>query len=90
MRLFRGIWLGFAGLEVLAAYSLEQVPTRLADDGLSTYLLAQLDDIHALRAEAAVVQQVRRAITYELCLGLPTRSSVARHLGPAWSANLEL
>ncbi|MBH23098.1 MAG: AraC family transcriptional regulator [Myxococcales bacterium] len=56
-------------------------PTRLADDGLSAYLLAQLDDIHAQRAEAAVVQQVRRAITDKLCSGLPTRNTIARHLG---------
>ena len=55
--------------------------TRLADEGLSAYLLAQLEDLHAQRAEGAVVQQVRHAITDKLCSGLPSRDDVARHLG---------
>ncbi len=56
-------------------------PTRLADEGLSAYLLAQLDDLHARRAEGAVVHQVRQAITDQLCSGMPTRDDIARHLG---------
>lgn len=57
------------------------VPTRLADEGLSAYLLTQLDALHAQRAEGAVVQQVRRAITDALCSGMPTRDAIARKLG---------
>ncbi|MCB9536165.1 MAG: AraC family transcriptional regulator [Myxococcales bacterium] len=56
-------------------------PTRLADEGLSAYLLTQLDDLHARRAEGAVVHQVRQAITDQLCSGMPTRDDIARHLG---------
>ncbi len=56
-------------------------PTRLADEGLSAFLLAQVADEHAQRADGAVVQQVRHAITDQLCAGMPTRDSIARHLG---------
>lgn len=55
--------------------------TRLGDDGLSAYLLAQLEEIHVRRAEGAVVQQVRRAIHDKLCSGMPSREEIARHLG---------
>jgi len=57
------------------------VPTRLADEGLSAYFLAQIEAIHAQRAEGAIVQQVRSAIADKLCSGLPKRGEVARHLG---------
>lgn len=55
--------------------------TRLGDEGLSAYLLAQLDAIHSQRVEGAVVQQVRRAITDQLCSGMPSRDAIARTLG---------
>ncbi len=57
------------------------IPSRLADDGLSAYLLAQLDALHAERAEGAVVVQVRRAITDRMCSGMPSRADIAKQLG---------
>ncbi|MCX4243339.1 AraC family transcriptional regulator [Paraliomyxa miuraensis] len=56
-------------------------PTRLGDEGLSAYLLAQLDELHAQRTESAILQQVRHAITDTLCSGPPKRGDVARRLG---------
>lgn len=56
-------------------------PTHLADEALSTFLLSQLEELHAQRAEGAVVHQVRRVIADRLCSGMPKRDDVARHLG---------
>ena len=57
------------------------MPGRLGDAGLSAYLLSQLDAMHAQRVEGALVHQVRRVITDQLCSGLPSRDDVARTLG---------
>lgn len=54
--------------------------TRLADEGLSTYLLHQLDDLHRQRGERSLVAQVRSAVTDSLPDGLPSRAAVARRL----------
>jgi AraC-like DNA-binding protein len=55
--------------------------TRLADAGLSAFLLAQLDDLHREQgAERSVVDQVRVAVADTLCDGVPAKSEVARRL----------
>lgn len=55
--------------------------TRLADAGLSAYLLAQLDDLHREHGrERSVVERVRAAVADTLCDGLPSKSEVATRL----------
>lgn len=56
------------------------IPCRLGDDGLSAFLLAQLDAL-AARQGSAFAPRVRRSITALLCDGPPSRDSVARRLG---------
>ena len=56
-------------------------PTLLGDEGLSAYLMTQVEDLHARRAEGAIVHQVRRTIADQLCSGMPTRDAIARQLG---------
>ena len=55
--------------------------TLLADEGLSTYLLAQLDDLRARASERSLVTDVRSAIIDALPEGQPSKSQVARRLG---------
>lgn len=55
--------------------------TLLADDGLSSYLLARLDDLAARKATRSIVDDVRAAITDALPDGQPSKSRVARRLG---------
>lgn len=55
--------------------------TRLADAGLSAFLLAQLDDQRADRSPRDVVARVRAAVADTLCDGVPTKAEVARRLG---------
>lgn len=55
--------------------------TRLADAGLSAYLLAQLDDLAAeLGGERSAAQRVRAAVADTLCDGVPSKAEVARRL----------
>lgn len=55
--------------------------TRLADVGLSSYLLAQLDDLHRERGgERSVVERVRAAVADTLCDGVPSKAEVANRL----------
>lgn len=61
--------------------ALLDLPTRLADPGLSAFLLSHLAALHAQRAEGAIVHQVRQAIAERLCSGMPTRRDIARQLG---------
>lgn len=56
-------------------------PTLLADEGLSAYLLAQLDDLRARASERSLVADVRSAIIDALPEGQPSKSQVARRLG---------
>lgn len=56
-------------------------PTRLGDEGLSAYLLAQLDAMEAELKERSLEARVRRAIADALCDGAPNRAHVARQLG---------
>jgi AraC-like DNA-binding protein len=56
-------------------------PTRLADDGLSSFLLAKLDEVHERAAERPVVMKVRSAIADALANGAPQKAEIARRLG---------
>lgn len=56
-------------------------PTLLADDGLSSYLLAQLDDLRARVADRSLVTIVRGVVADTLADGQPSKSDVARRLG---------
>jgi AraC-like DNA-binding protein len=55
--------------------------TLLADDGLSSYLLARLDDLTARKESRSLVDDVRAAIADALPDGQPSKSLVARRLG---------
>lgn len=56
--------------------------TRLGDEGLSTYLLARLDDLKQQQGgERSVAAQVRSAVTDALPDGVPSRPAIARRLG---------
>lgn len=57
------------------------VPTRLADAGLSAFLLAQLDDIRARTADRSLVVSVESAVADALPDGQPSKSQIARRLG---------
>lgn len=54
--------------------------TELADEGLSTYLLAQLDDLKARSSQRSLVDEVRSAVADSLPDGQPTKSQIARRL----------
>ncbi|MCB9592650.1 MAG: AraC family transcriptional regulator [Sandaracinaceae bacterium] len=56
-------------------------PTRLADEGLSAYLLAQLEDLRDRQAEPSLEARVQRAVADGLCDGPPSREAIARRLG---------
>lgn len=55
--------------------------TALADEGLSAYLLAQLEGLRAQSSERGLVADVRGAIADSLPDGQPSKSRVARRLG---------
>lgn len=54
---------------------------RLADAGLSAYLLARLDELRARAADRSLVAQVRGAVADALPDGQPSKTRVARRLG---------
>jgi AraC-like DNA-binding protein len=56
-------------------------PTVLADEGLSAYLLAQLDDLRSRKTDRSLVGAVRGAVADALADGQPSRSQIARRLG---------
>lgn len=56
-------------------------PTLLADEGLSAFLLAQLDDLSTQRSERSLVSAVCGAVADALPDGPPSRSQIARRLG---------
>jgi len=70
-----------ASTELAFEDSTLDTPTRLADEGLSAYLLAQLDDVRAQRMDRSLETQVRRSVTDALCDGPPNRAEIARRLG---------
>jgi AraC-like DNA-binding protein len=55
--------------------------TRLGDEGLSAFLLSQLDQIRAQREQGSLVVRVRGAVTDALCDGPPRKGQIARQLG---------
>ena len=57
------------------------IRSRLADEGLSAYLLATLDDLHRTEQAATTVDRVYRTVTDSLPDGLPAKADVARRLG---------
>lgn len=58
-----------------------QTRTRLADDGLSAFLLATLDDLKEKKAERTLEAQVYSAVTDSLPDGRAAKSQIARRLG---------
>lgn len=54
---------------------------RLADRGLSAFLLAHLEQLRAAQAERSLPASVRAAVTDLLPDGLPKKATVARRLG---------
>jgi AraC-like DNA-binding protein len=55
--------------------------TLLADEGLSVYLLEQLDELKARTSERSLVSSVRGAVADALPDGQPSKSRIARRLG---------
>lgn len=64
----------------LSAQTLE-TPTRLADEGLSAFILATLNELKEEKAERSLPAQVYGAVTDSLPDGRPRKSQVARRLG---------
>ena len=56
-------------------------PTLLADDGLSAYLVSQLDELRAQTSERSLIDEVRGAVADALPDGQPSKSQIARRLG---------
>jgi AraC-like DNA-binding protein len=56
-------------------------PTLLADEGLSEYLLAQLDELRSRASDRSIVDDVRGAVADSLPDGQPSKTQVARRLG---------
>lgn len=55
--------------------------TVLADDGLSAYLLGQLDELRTQTSERSLIADVRGAVADSLPDGQPSKSQIARRLG---------
>lgn len=58
-----------------------RIRSRLADRGLSAYLLAELDDLYGAEGEPSLTERAHRTVTDSLPDGLMTKSDVARRLG---------
>ncbi|MEQ6901703.1 AraC family transcriptional regulator [Nocardioides sp. YIM 152588] len=56
-------------------------PAKLADAGLSSFLLAHLEGLRAERADRSLVSSVRATVTDLLPDGLPKKVVIARRLG---------
>jgi AraC-like DNA-binding protein len=56
-------------------------PSRLGDEGLSAYLLAQLDTLRAERPDPSLSTRVQGAVIDALPDGLPRTERIARRLG---------
>jgi AraC-like DNA-binding protein len=57
------------------------IRTRLADEGLSAFILATLDDLKGERADRTLHEMVYSAITDSLPDGKPSKAQIARRLG---------
>ena len=55
--------------------------TRLADEGLSAFILATLDDMKQEKTERSLPAQVHTAVTDSLPDGRPRKAKIARRLG---------
>lgn len=58
-----------------------QTRTRLADEGLSTFILATLDEMKKEKSQRTLPAQVHSAVTDSLPDGRPNKSHIARRLG---------
>ena len=58
-----------------------QTRTRLADEGLSAFILATLDDMRQARKKSTLLSEVHRAVTDSLPDGRPNKPQIARRLG---------
>ncbi len=58
-----------------------QTRTRLADEGLSAFILATLDDMKRAKAGRTLPAQVHNAVTNSLPDGRPSKPQIARRLG---------
>jgi len=58
-----------------------RIRSRLADEGLSAYLLTKLDDLHRAERAPSIADRAFRTVTDSLPDGLPTKFDVARRLG---------
>ncbi|GAA1470487.1 AraC family transcriptional regulator [Microbacterium thalassium] len=56
-------------------------PTQLGDEGLSAFLLAELDDLKRSSADRSLESRVYSAVTDALPDGVPRRAHIARRLG---------
>lgn len=56
-------------------------PTKLGDEGISAFLLAELDQLRRRRPDRPLDDQVYTAVTDALPDGLPRRAQIARRLG---------
>lgn len=54
---------------------------RLGDEGLSAFLLAQLETLREQHVDRSIAASVRGAVTDALCDGPPSRDAIARRLG---------
>lgn len=66
---------------ILVSDAILNTRTRLADEGLSAFILATLDSMKTARTQRALPTQLRSAITDALPDGRPTRGQIARQLG---------
>lgn len=75
------VWFGADHNQLLLDASVYAEPTLLADDGLSSYLLARLDDLTVDKAARSIVDDVRAAVADSLPDGQPSKTRTARRLG---------
>lgn len=66
---------------ILLTDAVLETPASLADEGLSSYLLAELDEIKRSSADRSLAEQVAAAVTDALPDGVPRRAQIARRLG---------
>jgi len=82
-RAFFGAPVRFDAADDAARFDDETLALRppLGDEGLSAFLLAQLEDRRARRVDHSLRARVHRAVTDALCDGPPSRARIAKRLG---------